>query len=131
MGYLQYNGATSLTIDNNSITSLTAPSSPANTLVRANYDGKYTGILLFSIQDSVGVNITRNTIEGMAYGVIADNTATTNTITLGSTNTIKNSTAAGVYLTNIVGFNPVTSTVLGGTANNPTGVGKIDLSNLR
>ena len=86
-----------------------------NAAVRSNYDGKSTGILLVSIQDSVGANITNNTIDGMGYGVIAYNTATANTVTLGSTNTIKNSTAAGVYLTNIVGFNPVTTTRLGGS----------------
>ena len=127
---LQFNGATSLTIDGNNITSLVAPVTVPNAAVRANYDGKSAGILLVSIQDAVGVNITNNTIDGMAYGVIAYNTATSNTVTLGSTNTIKNSTVSGVYLTNIVGFNPVTSTVLGGAANNPTGNAALNLTGI-
>ena len=118
---LQYNGATSLTIDNNTISSLTAPNTPTNAAVRANFDGHTIGILLVSIQDSVGTTITNNDISGMGYGVTLYNTTTNNTITIGATNTIHDN-SVGVYLTNIVQFNPITTTVLGGTANNPTGL---------
>jgi uncharacterized delta-60 repeat protein len=126
---LQYNGATPLTIDHNNISSLLAPMTAANAPVRSNYDGNSTGILVVSLQGSVGVNITNNSISGMGYGVILYNTPTANAPTIGSTNTIANN-SVGVYLTNIVGFNPVTSTVLGGSANNPTGVGKATLDHL-
>ena len=118
---LQYNGATSLTVDNNNISSLTAPVTPANTLVRSNFDGRSIGVLVVTLQDHVGVNITNNTISGMGYGVVLYNTPTSNTVTLDDSNTISDN-GVGVYLTNIVGFNPVTTTVLGGSANNPTGV---------
>jgi parallel beta-helix repeat protein len=134
----QYNQATPLTIDNNNINSLVAPGTAANSTVRSNYDGQSIGILLVTLQNSVGVNITNNTIDGMGYGLVAYNTETSNTVTIGATNTIKNSSAAGVYLTNIVGFNPVTKTELGGDPNavpsgwsgpnNPTGAGKLSLN---
>lgn len=126
---LQYNNATALTIDNNTISSLTAPVTAANSLVRSNFDGKSIGILVVTLQDSVGVNITNNAISGMGYGVTLFNTPTSATPTLGSSNTISNN-GVGVYLTNIVGFNPVTTTVLGGSANNPTGVGKAILNGI-
>ncbi len=126
---LQFNGATSLTISDDTISSLTAPSTPSNAPVRVNYDGQSIGILLASIQDSVGVTITNNTISGMGYGVTLYNTTTSNTITIGGTNTITGN-GVGVYLTNIVQFNPVTTTVLGGSANNPTGIGTANLTGL-
>lgn len=131
----QDSAATSLTINHNSFTSLVAPTTTANSLPfgtetfprRDHYDGKATGIMLVSIQSPVGVNLTNNTISGMDYGVIFYNTVTT--ATLGGTNTISGN-GVGVYLTNIVGFNPVTSTVLGGTANNPNGIGAATLSGI-
>src|SRR5262249_51450862 len=100
---LQYSGATSLTIDNNDFTTLSAPLGVPG---RAQFDGQSIGILLVSLQNSVGVNIANNTINAMGYGVVAYNTETSATPTIGNTNSITNSTVAGAYLTNIVGFNP-------------------------
>ena len=45
---LQDIAATSLTIDSNTISSLTAPNTPANSSVRVNFDGNTIGILLVS-----------------------------------------------------------------------------------
>ncbi len=136
---LQYNGATSLKIDNNTISSLVAPTTPANAAVRAAYDNQTVGILLVSIQDNVGATITNNNISGMAYGVTAFNTTTANTITLGSTNSIHDNTV-GVFVTNIVDSNPVSRTELGGDPsnvpagfsgpNNPTGTATLALGGL-
>ncbi len=123
---LQYNGATSLTIDHNDISSLTSPLSAPN---RALFDGLSVGILLVTLQNTVGVTITNNAIDGMAYGVVLYNTETSSIPTIGGSNTITNN-GVGVYLTNIVGFNPVSATVLGGAANNPTGVGRVVLDDL-
>ncbi len=126
---LEYNQGTSLTIEDNTISSLVAPNSTANALVRANYDGQSVGILLVSIQDQVGVTITGNTITGMGYGVTLYNTTTGNTITIGASNDISGN-GVGVELTNLVAFNPVTTTVLGGSANNPTGTGQAIVDDL-
>ncbi len=38
--------------------------------------------------------------------------------------------SAKIYLTNIVQVNPVTTTVLGGSANNPTSIGTANLTGL-
>ncbi len=126
---LQYNGATSLTINDNTISSLVAPVTPANALVRSNFDGQSIGILVTSLQDNVGVTITNNDITGMGYGVTLYNTTTTNTVTLDNSNTITDN-GVGVYLANIVGFNPIGTTVLGGSANNPTGIGRATIDGL-
>ncbi|HEY2760091.1 MAG TPA: hypothetical protein VGI75_05090, partial [Pirellulales bacterium] len=126
---LQFNQATSVTIDGNTITSLHVPNIPANAAALANSEGHSIGILLVSIQDHVGATVTNNDISGMAYGVTLYNTTTANTITLGATNDIHGN-GVGVYLTNKVDFNPVTMTVLGGTANNPTGTGTAVLNGI-
>jgi uncharacterized delta-60 repeat protein len=128
---LQYNQASPLTIDGNTITSLAVPNISANTLsgATANSNGHTIGILLVSIQDAVSVTITNNSVSGMAYGVTLFNTTTSSTITLDGTNSISNN-GVGVYLTNIVQYNPVTTTVLGGSANNPTATGTADLTGL-
>ena len=44
-----------------------------------------------SIQDQVTVDVTNNTIDGMAYGAVFYNTTTSNPITLDDSNTIENS----------------------------------------
>ena len=122
----QYNGATPLQIDGNDISSLTASASAAGF---SSFNGFSTGIMVVTLQNQVGVSIANNTIQGMGYGVILYNTQSTAVPVIGSTNTITGN-SVGVYLTNIVGFNPVTTTVLGGSANNPTGVGQAILDHL-
>ncbi len=98
--WLQYNGATGLTISNNQITAETGA-------VANNF-----GILFVSIQNSVNPTLTNNTITGTDYGIGLTNTSTSNVITLGSTNSIVNAKVAGVYLTDNLTFNPVNTTDL-------------------
>ena len=116
---LTYSSAVSPSIDGNTFTTATAPNTVSGF---AQFNGKSIGIMVVTLQDSVGVGITNNNISGMAYGVTFYNTVTTNTPTIGNTNTINNN-GVGVYLTDIMGFNPVGTTVIGGTANNPNGTG--------
>lgn len=97
---LQYDSATSITIDNNQIFA------EAGALAN-NY-----GIQLVSLQGTVGATITRTTITGTDYGLIAWNASTANTPTLGSSNSIVNA-KTGVYVTNNLSFNPVGLTTFG------------------
>jgi autotransporter-associated beta strand protein len=122
----RYSAASPLTISNNTITDLTAPNSVPGF---ANFDGKSIGLLVTTLQNAQSLTVTGNSITGMGFGVVLYNTESSSPVVLGGTNTIGGN-AVGVYLTDLVGFNPVTSTVLGGTANNPTGVGKATLSGL-
>ncbi|QEL18583.1 beta strand repeat-containing protein [Limnoglobus roseus] len=96
--WLQYNGATGLTVDNNQFSAEVGA-------VADNF-----GVLVVSIQDAVNPTFTRNTITGTAYGIGLFNVPTSNTITLGATNAITGTTTAGVLLTNNLNFNPVGTT---------------------
>ena len=93
--WLQYNGATGLTVNNNQFIAETGA-------VANNF-----GILVVSIQDAVNPSFTNNTITGHNYGVGLFNVPTTNMITLGATNSISGSTLAGVFMTDNLNFNPV------------------------
>ncbi len=96
--WLQFNGATGATINNNQMTA--EPSAVANNF----------GVLMVSIQNAVNPTFTNNTMTGHNYGVGLFNVPTTNTITLGATNAIANSSLAGVFLTDNLNFNPVGTT---------------------
>jgi hypothetical protein len=96
--WLTYNAATGATINNNQITAQA-------TAVANNF-----GLLIVTNQDAVSSTITNNTITGHNYGVGLFNVPTTNTITLGATNSITGSTKAGVFLTDNLNFNPVGTT---------------------
>src|SRR6185369_10101199 len=65
------------------------------------------GLLLTDIKDTVNSTITNNTITGHSYGVGLFDVPTSNTITIGSTNSIVNSSLAGVLLTDNLTFNPI------------------------
>ena len=97
---LQYNGATSVTIDDNQLFA-EAGAFPNN-----------MGILLAKTQDAVGVTITNTTITGTDYGIALWNSSTAATITLGATNSIVDA-KTGVYLTNNLTFNPAGTTTFG------------------
>ena len=96
--WLQFNGATGATINNNQMTA-------EATAVANNF-----GILVVSNQNAVSSTFTNNTITGHNYGIGLFNVPTTNTITLGATNSITGSTLAGVFLTDNLNFNPVGTT---------------------
>src|SRR6185503_5981326 len=96
--WLQYNGATSATISNNQMTAEAAA-------VANNF-----GVLMVSIQNTVNPTFTNNTISGHSYGIGLFNVPTTSTITLGSTNSVSNSSLAGIFLTDNLSFNPVGTT---------------------
>ena len=101
---LQYLAATSLTIDHNQI-SAEVGAQPGN-----------IGVLMVSIQGSVGVSFTNNTISGTDYGIQAWNDSTTNTITLDSTNTISGTKLAALDLTDNLASTPIGTTVFGAGA---------------
>ena len=84
------------------------------------FNGLATGIMIISLQNSQPLIFTNNTINAMPYGMILYNTETTGPVVIDNTNTISNN-GVGIYLTDIVGFNPKGTTILGGAANNPTG----------
>ena len=94
--WLQFNGATSATINNNQITAETTGA------VANNF-----GVLMVSIQNAVNASFTNNTITGHNYGVGLFNVPTSNNITLGATNSITGSSLAGVFLTDNLNFNPI------------------------
>jgi hypothetical protein len=96
--WLQYNGATGATISNNQLTAET--SAVANNF----------GVLMVSIQNAVNPTFTSNTISGHNYGIGLFNVPTTSTITLGATNSVSNSTLAGIFLTDNLNFNPIGTT---------------------
>src|SRR4029079_2231462 len=81
------------------------------TAVASNY-----GVLMVSVQNTVSPTFTNNTITGADYGIGLTNTSTSNTITLGPTNSIVGSKLAGVYLTDNLAVNPVNGTNLSETA---------------
>ena len=127
---LTYNAATPLTIDGNTLSADLAPSSLASSIAGySSFTGLATGILVVSLQSAVPLIVTNNTIQNMPYGVILFSDSTTGPLAIGSTNAISAS-AVGVDVTNEVGFNPVTTTVLGGAANNPNAVTSATLSGL-
>ncbi|HJR07106.1 MAG TPA: Calx-beta domain-containing protein [Pyrinomonadaceae bacterium] len=94
--WLQFNGATGATIASNQITAETTGA------VANNF-----GVLFVSIQNAVNPSFTGNTITGHNYGIGLFNVPTTNNITLGSTNSIANSSLAGLFLTDNLNFNPI------------------------
>ncbi len=96
--WLQFNGATGATIDNNQVTAETGA-------VANNF-----GVLFVSIQNAVNPTFTSNAIAGHRYGIGLFNVPTTSTITLGSTNSVTGSTQAGVFLTDNLSFNPIGTT---------------------
>ena len=100
----QYNSATPLTVNNNQFSAETGA-------VANNY-----GVQFVSIQDAVNPVFTNNTITGTDYGFIGWNLSTSNTVTLGATNTITGAKKAGIYFTNNLAFNPVGTTVFGAGA---------------
>ena len=112
------NQGSPLTINNNTFTVLTAA---ATAFQYSEFNGKSIGILATTIQNDRTATITNNTINGLAYGVVSFNNTTTNPITIGATNTITNTTQAGVFATDIVGFNPFTNSILGGPLPSPAG----------
>ncbi|OWK44982.1 Flagellar hook-length control protein FliK [Fimbriiglobus ruber] len=101
---LQYQGATGLTLNNNQISAATGA-------VPNNF-----GVLMSSVQDTVNPTVTNNTITGTDYGVVLFNASTTNTVTLGSTNTVTGTKVAGVYLTDDLSFDPIGTTTFGTTS---------------
>ncbi len=127
----QYGTATALTIDGNTISSLVAPATAANAAVRVNYDNDSVGILLtyIGIGSGTGFVVTNNDVSDTDYGVTVLSIDSTALQTIGGTNDIHDN-GVGVYLTNIVDFNPVTTTPLGTTANFPTGLGRVNLTGL-
>ena len=96
--WLQYNGATSATIDSNHIT--TEAAAVANNF----------GMLIVSVQDAVNPTFTINTIAGSDYGIGLFSVPTTSTLTFNSTNSTTGSKLAGVLLTDNLNFNPVGTT---------------------
>jgi CSLREA domain-containing protein len=96
--WLEYQNATGLTVNNNQF-------SAESGAVANNF-----GVLFVSIQDAVNPSFTNNTINGHNYGVGLFNVPTSNHITLGATNSVANSTLAGVLLTDNLNFNPVGTT---------------------
>lgn len=96
--WLQYQSATAMTISNNQITAEAAA-------VAGN-----VGIMFVSLQDTLNPVITSNTISGANYGFIAFNVPTSNTVTLGQTNSVAGSAVAGVLITNNLNFNPIGTT---------------------
>ena len=107
--WLEYGSATHLTLDNNQISATTGA-------VANNF-----GILMVSVQNTDTALVTNNSISGTDYGVGLTNVSTSNTITLGATNSISGTKVAGVYLTDNLTFNPVGTTDL--TTNAYTGPG--------
>jgi hypothetical protein len=93
--WLQYNGATGATISNNQMTA------------EAGAVANNFGVLMVSIQNAVNPTFTSNTVTGHNYGVGLFNVPTSSTITLGATNSISNSSLAGVFLTDNLNFNPI------------------------
>ncbi|HEU4609886.1 MAG TPA: DUF1565 domain-containing protein, partial [Chitinophagaceae bacterium] len=109
--WLNYNGATNLTINNNQF------------FKETNAVANNAGVVMVSVQDAVTPTFTDNTITGHDYGVILTNTSTSNVVTFGSNNTITGTTIAAVYLTDNLTFNPVgltdlTTNVYTGPSNN-------------
>ena len=98
--WLQFNSATSATINANTITAEGAA-------VANNF-----GMLFVSTQNTVSPVVTNNTISGTDYGVGLTNTSTSNVITFDSSNSINATSIAGVYLTDNLTFNPVGTTDL-------------------
>ncbi len=98
---LQYQAATSLSIDHNTISAETG-AQPKN-----------IGVFLVSIQDAVGVHFTNNAISGTDYGIQAWNDPTSNTITLDSTNTISGAKLAALDLTDNLASSPIGTTTFG------------------
>ena len=96
--WLQFNNATSLTANNNQITA-------EATAVANNF-----GILAVSIQDAINPSFTNNTVTGTNYGFGLFNVPTSNTLTLGATNTITGTTLSAILLTNNLNFNPIGTT---------------------
>jgi hypothetical protein len=96
--WLQYNGATGATINNNQMTA------------EAGAVANNFGVLTVSIQNAVNPTFTNNTMTGHNYGIGLFNVPTTSTITLGATNAISGATLAGVFLTDNLNFNPVGTT---------------------
>lgn len=96
--WLQYQAATPLTVNNNQISAETGA-------VANNF-----GILIVSIQDTLNPTFTNNTITGTDYGVGVFNVPTSNTITLGATNSIVGAKVGGVLFTNNLNFNPIGTT---------------------
>jgi Calx-beta domain/Right handed beta helix region/Domain of unknown function (DUF4214) len=93
--WLQFNGATGATINNNQMTA------------EAGAVANNFGVLMVSIQNAVNPTFTNNTVSGHNYGIGLFNVPTTSTITLGSTNSVSGSTLAGIFLTDNLNFNPV------------------------
>jgi hypothetical protein len=114
--WLQFNGATGATISGNTITAETGA-------VANNF-----GVLMVSIQNAVNPTFTNNTITGHNYGVGLFNVPTTNTITLGATNSITGATLAGVFLTDNLNFNPITTTNF--LAGGPGAASTVDVSGM-
>ncbi len=101
---LQYNGATGLTVNNNQFSA------------EAGAVANNFGILMVSIQDAVNPSFTNNTITGTDYGIAMTNVPTSNTITLGATNSITGTKLSAVLLSNNLPLNfanPIGLTVLG------------------
>lgn len=96
--WLQYNGATGLTVANNQFAAETGA-------VANNF-----GILAVSIQDAVAPSFTGNTITGTDYGIGLFNVPTSSTLSFGATNSVSGTKLAGLLLTNNLNFNPVTAT---------------------
>ncbi len=71
------------------------------------------GVQFISIQDAINPVFTNNTITGTDYGIILWNVPTSNTITLGATNSISNTKKAGIFFTNNLTFNAVGTTPFG------------------
>ncbi len=96
--WLQYQSATNLTVDNNHFFAESGA-------VTNNF-----GILVTSIQNALNPSFINNTISGTEYGIGIFNVPTSNTVTLGPTNSISGTTKAGIVFTNNLNFNPVDTT---------------------
>ncbi|WP_020468704.1 right-handed parallel beta-helix repeat-containing protein [Zavarzinella formosa] len=98
LDWLSYSNATGVTIDGNKISAATGA-------VTNN-----VGVMFESVQDGVKPTFTNNTITGTDNGVVLFNVPTTNTITLGSTNSVVDARQTGVLFTDNLNFNPVGTT---------------------
>ena len=128
---LQFNGATSMTINNNTITLTGGAEHRRQRRLRRpgklqrphhrHSAGQYSGCCRGHDyqQQHQRYGLRRNAVQHDDQQ--HRHAHATNTIT---------GNGVGVYLTNIVQFNPVTTTVLGGSANNPTGTATANLTGL-
>ena len=70
------------------------------------------GVMIATVQDAVSITFTGNTIANTNYGLILTNTFSSNVIDLGATNNTTGAVKAGVYVTDNLTFNPVSTQLL-------------------